>query len=107
MRGFRTSSSDQPPAGRVNAGPILLGLVLAVLATLAGRSALVQRARSEAAKSGATGSAARANLGALPGMPPLLDAKDIYAADRPGNLSADGPGLSLRACMCPTARVTR
>jgi YVTN family beta-propeller protein len=34
------------------------------------------------------GSAARINVGALPGMPPLLDLRDIYAADRPGNLAA-------------------
>ena len=27
------------------------------------------------------------NANALPGMPPILDADDVYAADRPGNLS--------------------
>ncbi len=30
----------------------------------------------------------RQNADALPGMPPVLDPKDVYAADRPGRLSA-------------------
>jgi YVTN family beta-propeller protein len=34
-----------------------------------------------------TGYASRMNPGGLVGMPPLLDIKDVYAADRPGNLS--------------------
>src|SRR5579864_5404903 len=35
----------------------------------------------------ATGSSQAANPTPLPGMPPILEARDIYAADRPGNLS--------------------
>jgi YVTN family beta-propeller protein len=36
----------------------------------------------------ATGGSRAANLTPLPGMPAILDPSDIYAADRPGNLSA-------------------
>ena len=35
----------------------------------------------------ARGSSSAANSTPLPGMPPVLDPNDIYAADRPGNLS--------------------
>src|SRR6202171_5456925 len=38
----------------------------------------------------ATGSSRAANPTPLPGMPPILDSSDIYAADRPGNLSPVG-----------------
>ena len=41
---------------------------------------------STASASPATSSAV-AGAGALPGMPPLLDPNDVYAADRPGELS--------------------
>ena len=41
---------------------------------------------STASASPATSSAV-AGVGALPGMPPLLDPNDVYAADRPGELS--------------------
>jgi YVTN family beta-propeller protein len=40
-----------------------------------------------AAKPDATGYAARLSTDFLPGMPPNLDPSDVYAADRPGNLS--------------------
>jgi hypothetical protein len=43
----------------------------------------------------ATGSAG--GLGLLPGVPPLLDPQDVYAADRPGRLSPrvrDDPALA-------------
>jgi YVTN family beta-propeller protein len=39
------------------------------------------------AKADITGSANRMRADVLPGMPPILEARDIYAADRPGNLS--------------------
>ncbi len=41
-----------------------------------------------AAQGSHAGSANRAAPNPLPGMPPLVEAHDIYAADRPGNLSA-------------------
>jgi YVTN family beta-propeller protein len=64
---------------------VLLGLVPLVLAILAGRYGLQQR--TQPAHLGSTGSASRLGSAFLRGMPPLLDARDIYAADRPGNLS--------------------
>src|SRR5215472_8361460 len=69
---------------------VLLGLALGILVTLAALSAWVYRGHGHSVqvKPVATGAASRANMSALPGMPPILDAKDIYAADRPGNLSA-------------------
>jgi YVTN family beta-propeller protein len=77
---------------------VFLGLALLVLALLAGRSALVKRAHSEAPKSGAIGSAMRVDPGpsVLPGMPPVLDTRDIYSADRPGNLSSAARDLPPR-----------
>jgi YVTN family beta-propeller protein len=66
---------------------LVLGLALAVLATMAGRSALVRNTHLAGAKPATTGSASRLMPGTLPGMPPILDATDIYAANRPGALS--------------------
>jgi YVTN family beta-propeller protein len=70
---------------------LFLELALVVVVVLASRSTLlhrsVRKAPPAAAKRGATGDAARATTEFLPGMPPVLDANDVYAADRPGNLS--------------------
>jgi YVTN family beta-propeller protein len=60
---------------------------MGILVFLTARYAQVDPSHSAGAKSRATGSAARAYTPVLPGMPPLLDISDIYAADRPGNLS--------------------
>jgi len=71
------------------AGPVLFFVsALGILAVLAARFAPEYEAQSDTAKSAATGFAMRMDAGALPGMPPILDDRDIYAADRPGNLSA-------------------
>lgn len=67
---------------------LLVLLALGVLGFLAARSALVHRVQSVVAKPAARGHANRVSEPGLPGMPPVMDAVDIYAADRPGNLSA-------------------
>ncbi|MFD6226210.1 YncE family protein [Streptomyces sp. NPDC060232] len=69
-----------------NAGVLLAGLVLAALAGCgsAGKGpaeALGTKGAAEPAK------AVPAAPPGLPGMPPLLDPNDVYAADRPGKLS--------------------
>ena len=61
---------------------------MGIMVFLTARYARVDPSHSAAAKPGSRGSAARAYTPVLPGMPPVLDANDIYAADRPGNLSA-------------------
>ena len=66
---------------------LLLGLAMGILVFLMARYAQVDPSHSAAGKSGAKGSAARSYEPPLPGMPPLLDNLDVYAADRPGNLS--------------------
>jgi YVTN family beta-propeller protein len=66
----------------------LAGLTPLLLAVLVGSLAVHRRTNFNGAPGGATGSAARLALGPLPGMPPLLETRDIYAADRPGNLSS-------------------
>lgn len=63
-------------------------MALVVLAGLAGHYAAEQKGNSVLPNRAARGSANRAPATDLPGMPPILDADDIYAADRPGNLSA-------------------
>jgi YVTN family beta-propeller protein len=60
---------------------------MGILVFLTARYAQVDPSHSAAAKSGAKGSAARAYTPVLPGMPPILEAGDVYAADRPGNLN--------------------
>ncbi|MEV0093229.1 beta-propeller fold lactonase family protein [Streptomyces sp. NPDC050738] len=67
-------------------------LACAVLASLAGCSTPAEKARPEAlatkqapARPAAEGK--KAAPAGLPGMPPVLDAKDVYAADRPNALS--------------------
>jgi YVTN family beta-propeller protein len=73
--------------GRLSTGPaLLLGLALGILAVLAARSALVHRSQP-AAKTSAVGHAMRSIPDPLPGMPAPLNPKDIYAANRPGELS--------------------
>jgi YVTN family beta-propeller protein len=54
--------------------------------TTATRAATPTTTATRAAGAGITGSAAV--VGGLAGMPPLLDPGDVYAADRPGRLSA-------------------
>ncbi|SCF78846.1 YncE family protein [Streptomyces sp. Ncost-T10-10d] len=66
-----------PPSTKLTAA--LLGGVL--LAVLTGCGASAEKGHAEAAAP-----SARANP-ALAGMPPVLDVKDVYAADRPGKLS--------------------
>jgi YVTN family beta-propeller protein len=66
---------------------LVLGVTLVVLATMTARSARVRSTQLTGAQSGKTGSASRLAPGPLPGMPPILDATDIYAADRPDALS--------------------
>lgn len=61
---------------------ITLRLALGILVGAAG--AYAQAAKPVAR---ASNPALGVSVGALPGMPPLLDPHDIYAADRPGNLS--------------------
>jgi YVTN family beta-propeller protein len=69
---------------------------MGILVFLTARYARVDPSHSAAAKPGSRGSAARAYTPVLPGMPPILDADDIYAADRPGNLSAAVQGFPPR-----------
>ncbi|WP_327272818.1 YncE family protein [Streptomyces sp. NBC_01224] len=66
-----------PPSTKLTAA--LLGGVL--LAVLTGCGTSAEKGNAEAAAP-----SVRAKP-ALPGMPPVLDAKDVYAADRPGKLS--------------------
>lgn len=73
--------------GHISTGPaLLLGLALGILAVLAARSALVHRSQP-AAKASVSGRAMRSIPDALPGMPAPLNPRDIYAANRPGELS--------------------
>jgi YVTN family beta-propeller protein len=63
--------------------------------TKATRAAGPTTTATRAAGRDTTGSVA--GLGLLPGMPPLLDPQDVYAADRPGRLSPrvrDDPALA-------------
>jgi YVTN family beta-propeller protein len=69
---------------------------MGILVFLTARYAQVDPSHSAASKSRAKGSAARAYTPVLPGMPPILDASDVYAADRPGNLSAAVQGFPPR-----------
>ncbi|MEY9871788.1 YVTN family beta-propeller protein [Streptacidiphilus sp. MAP12-33] len=48
------------------------------------------------ATGGTTGAAAKSGDATLPGMPPLLDPKDVYAADRPNQLSPVVKGFPAR-----------
>jgi YVTN family beta-propeller protein len=78
----------QPSRRGVPFGPILLiVLVLGGVTALALHSGFMRKAHSEGVKPIAAGSTIRTSPGPLPGMPPVLDPKDIYAAARPGNLS--------------------
>ncbi|MFB9392869.1 YncE family protein [Streptomyces coeruleoprunus] len=73
-------------------------LAAALLAALAGCGTSDDRAGTTkaAAPPAATKKAAPAGPAGLPGMPPLLDPKDVYAADRPGRLSPVVKGFPSR-----------
>lgn len=79
-----------PPSTKHTAAALLGGVLLAVL-TGCGSSA--EKGSINADGSGAavlptgTGRVAPPAPPGLPGMPPLLDPRDVYAADRPGKLS--------------------
>jgi YVTN family beta-propeller protein len=62
---------------------LLIAFFLAIF--LAAQSRLFHRAHADAKR--AAPPTIRTSAGVLPGMPPLLDPRDIYAATRPGNLS--------------------
>ena len=64
----------------------VLVVAIAALAALAARSIRESAPHSEVAQH-VTQNIGALNAGALAGMPPILDNKDVYAADRPGNLS--------------------
>ncbi|AVV40394.1 hypothetical protein PYK79_00090 [Streptomyces sp. ID05-04B] len=68
---------------------LLTGAALAVLAACGtdGRSGADGTGRTEAAVPAPAKKAARPVVDGLAGMPPLLDPKDVYAADRPNRLS--------------------
>ncbi|MBV8982534.1 MAG: YncE family protein [Acidimicrobiia bacterium] len=72
-----------------------MAAVAAALAMLAaacsgGSTHKVGSGRTTTSQSGSTTSTgATSRAGDLPGMPPLLDPNDIYAADRPGQLSSE------------------
>jgi YVTN family beta-propeller protein len=66
---------------------LVLGLALVVLAAMTARSLRTRKTHLADSKSSSAGYASRLAPGPLPGMPPILDANDIYAADRPGALS--------------------
>ncbi|MFE7774618.1 YncE family protein [Streptomyces sp. NPDC057445] len=73
------------PTGRSRRSTALLGAaVLAVIAV--GCSTPAEKDGPEPAGPVRSGSAAAVPAG-LPGMPPVLDPEDLYAADRPGKLS--------------------
>ncbi len=61
---------------------------LAVFVLVNGGASRFAGARAEAAPGRAAQGAAGAEAGPLPGMPPVLDPANIYAADAVGNLSA-------------------
>ena len=75
------------------AGLTVAGLAVACQGGSHGGPSVVSPRASAPSSSGATSSASptptvrAAARGSLPGMPPLLDPHDIYAADRPGLLS--------------------
>ena len=89
MSGFRAFISGRALSGRISTALVLLlGLALGILAAMAARSAFGHRSPIAVAKPGTIGSANRAAPLASNGTPPLLNDRDVYAADRPGNLSA-------------------
>lgn len=87
----------QPRRSGIPFGPILLiALALGGVATLALHSGFMHKAHSEGVKPVDAGSTIRTSAGPLPGMPPVLDPKDIYAAARPGNLSPTAQAFPSR-----------
>jgi YVTN family beta-propeller protein len=88
MKRIQKSIPAQLHHGAVPLGSILLiALALGVLAALTHQSGFMHKVHPVGAKLVAAGSANRTSAGALPGMPPALNPRDIYAATRPGNLS--------------------
>jgi YVTN family beta-propeller protein len=88
MRSIQKSIAAQPHHGGVSLRPILLiGSALVVLAAFQAQSGFMYKAHPGGVKPVAGGTTIRPSVGALPGMPPVLDPRDIYAATRPGNLS--------------------
>ena len=83
MRRFGTAVQRDPRGNRARS---LLLVALAAGIFLTAQSHLFHKAHADA-KAVVTPSI-RTTPGMLPGMPPLLDPKDVYAATRPGNLSA-------------------
>ncbi len=81
-----TPIPEKGSEGGTGAGAAL-AVALGVMAAMAVLTGLAPGGYAQTAKPAVAGSGTRAGSGALPGMPPLLDPRDIYAADRPGNLS--------------------
>ncbi|MFJ8644826.1 YncE family protein [Streptomyces sp. NPDC093546] len=79
---------------------LLAAGALAALAALAGCSgAGTDRTEARSTKAAAPAAVPKAKAkapGALPGMPPLLDPRDVYAADRPNRLSPVVKGFPSR-----------
>lgn len=65
---------------------IPLVIVLLCLVTVSGCTSSQEPTKAAGTRKAPTGSPRAAPAG-LPGMPPVLDPKDLYAADRPGRLS--------------------
>jgi YVTN family beta-propeller protein len=87
MRGFQRFHPSQPHRGNFSLPILLIALALVIVAIFAARSGFVRKIHFAGAKRDSAGSAARTSAGPLPGMPALLDSRDIYAAGRPGRLS--------------------
>uniref|UniRef100_Q01VU5 40-residue YVTN family beta-propeller repeat protein n=1 Tax=Solibacter usitatus (strain Ellin6076) TaxID=234267 RepID=Q01VU5_SOLUE len=81
---------------RSGAPLLFVSLALGLLGFLAARSALVHRAQPAPMKPVTAGHASRTTMDGLPGMPPAVNTVDVYAADRPGNLSPAVQGFPSR-----------
>lgn len=73
------------PSPRTTAAALLAGVLVAALTACAGDEGRPAQSRTEAAAPTEPGRADPSP--GLPGMPPVLDPKDIYAADRAGKLA--------------------
>ncbi|MFI8433021.1 beta-propeller fold lactonase family protein [Streptomyces sp. NPDC079020] len=81
----RTAAAAPRPSART---ALLLGGVLVAALAACGGPADQDRPRARNTEAAAPAKPVRAATPpALPGMPPVLDPKDIYAADRPGRLA--------------------
>ena len=98
MRRLGTPVQGNASLGRVSAGSVLfLGLAAGVLVGIVAKSRFVHENHSAAPHFVSPGGTiTRPGIGPLPGMPPILDPKDIYSATRPGNLSAVVQGFPAR-----------